>query len=160
MKRLSLLLLLILASACGTTGTPGQTQSVSAEPDGALSIRILPNPIVAQHIADRTYEFPFDVVVRATGSEGATIDRVSVDVYALGGNLRVYRESYDAAKIQALGYSTAIPRDGEVRYHFAPRRDVPDDRLFGGVAADLKVEGRRAGSGGAMTSTTTVTVTR
>jgi hypothetical protein len=160
MKRLPLLLLLLLVSACGTAGAPGQTQSVSDEPDGALSIQIIPNPIMAQHIADRTYEFPFDVVIRATGSEGAVIDRVSVDVYALGGNLRVYRESYDAAKIRALGYSTSIPRNGEVRYHFAPRRDVPDDRLFGGVAADLKVEGRRAGSGSTMTSTTTVTVTR
>lgn len=146
--------LLVLGLACaggrgGTTAAPGH---------GAISIQIVPNPIVAIHVSGNTYDFPFDVVVRETGGRPVEVTRVSAEVYALGG-IRIATESYDGARINSLGYSTRLPAYGELRYHFNSRKSVPDDRLFGGVSADLRVEARDD-TGTPTTATTTVTVRR
>jgi hypothetical protein len=119
---------------------------------------IEPNPIVARSLGGNTYEFPFDVVVRETNGRAVTINRVSIDVYAMAG-VRVGGEAYDAARIQSLGYSTNVPGNGELRYHFAPRQSVSDDRLFGSVYGEVRVSAsdETATPASAMT---TVTVTR
>jgi hypothetical protein len=120
---------------------------------------VSPNPIIATKVSGETYEFPFEVLIRETGGRPVEITRVSADVYALGGTIRIANESYDAARIRSLGYSTSIPANGQVRYRFAQRREVPDDRLFGSVSADLRVDGRDD-TGTATTASTTVTVRR
>ena len=140
------------ASGRGSTGTTSQPEH------GAVALQIVPNPIVATRASGDMYDFPFEVVIRETGGRPIEITRVSADVYALGG-IRIAEESYDAAKIRSMNYSTSIPANGEARYRFAPRRSVPDDRLFGGVTAVLRVDARDD-AGSATSANTEVTVTR
>lgn len=156
MKRaFALLALLLLSTFCASRGGP---TPVSQPGHGAITILIVPNPIVAQKVSGDLYDFPFEVVIRETGGRPVEIVRVSADVYALGG-IRVAEESYDAAKIRSLGYATSLAARGELRYRFAPRKSVPDDRLFGGVSAELRVEARDE-SGAPANATTEVTVRR
>jgi hypothetical protein len=156
MKRFALIPILLIA-ACATP-QPGTSRNASLPGHGAIGISIVPNPIVAHNAGGTTYEFPFDVVVRETGGRAVNINRVIVDVYAPGG-VRVGSESYDAARIAALGYSTNVPGNGELRYHFSPRKNVSDERLFSGVYGEVRVEAADD-TGTPATATTTVTVTR
>ena len=157
MKHALIVSVALLATFCasgrqdGSGGTPQPGQ-------GAITLQIIPNPIVAQKVAGNTYDFPFEVVIREVGGRPVEIARVSAEVYALGG-IRVASESYDAARIRSLNYSTSLPANGELRYRFAPRKEVPDDRLFGGVSAVLRVEARDD-RGTPATATTEVTVRR
>lgn len=156
MKRTALPLLILLTTFCAG-GRGGDT--VTARPGhGAISVRIEPNPIVATRVSGDTYDFPFEVIVRETGGRPVDISRVSAQVFALGG-IPIGSESYDAARINSLGYGTRVPPNGEIRYKFAPRKSVPDQRLFGSVSAQLRVEGTDD-TGTAAIATTTVTVTR
>lgn len=155
MKNTALIPLLLLASFCA--GSRGD--SMSARPGhGAISIQVVPNPIVATRVSGDTYEFPLQIVVRETGGRPVEIMKVSAQVFALGG-FRIAEETYDAAKITSLGYATRIAANGEVTYRFVQRRSVPDDRLFSGVSADLTVEARDD-TGTPTRATTSVTVTR
>jgi hypothetical protein len=153
MKKIAILAILLAACASpkgsSTSATPGH---------GAIGIQVIPNPVVARNLGANTYEFPFDVLVRETGGRGVTISRVSVDVYALGG-IHVGNESYDPSQIQALGFPTNVPGNGELRYHFSPRKSVTDDRLFGGVTAEVKVDAYDD-TGTPTVARTTVTVTK
>jgi hypothetical protein len=153
MRKLVLPLLFLLA-ACGSSQTDG-TRSVPGH--GALSVQIVPNPVVARRISGDTYEVPFEVVVRETGGSSVEITQVSATA-ALPGGLSFDIESWDAARIRAMGYQTTVPANGELRYRFTPRQEVPE-AVFGGVTAKLLVEGRDA-SGTATSATTTVSVTR
>ena len=148
------LTLLVVLGACsgpqsGVTSVPGH---------GAVAIEIIPNPIVARKVSGNTYDFPFEVVVRETGGQAINITRVEANV-VLGGGLSLARESWDAERIRSLGYSTAIPANGERRYKLNPRKEVPDERLFGGVSAELTVSALDA-SGTETSATTVVTVGR
>jgi hypothetical protein len=153
--------LLVVASItlllAGCQGGPPVAPS-PAPGRGALEVRVTPNPIVAQANNDDTYTFPFEAVVRETGGRPVRITNVSATVL-LGGALQLGRESWDAQKIQSMGYPTSVGPNGELRYRFTPRKEVPDDRLFGGVSAELRVEGVDD-QGNAANATTTVTVTR
>ena len=155
MKRAGVVSLLFLTFCAGGRGS---IPSESVPGHGAIQIQIAPNPIVATKVSGDTYDFPFEVIIRETGGRPVTISRVSADVLALGG-IRVGSESYDAAKITSLGYSTRVPANGELRYRFNPRRSVGDDRLFGSVSAEIRVEGRDD-QGAPATAGTTVTVRR
>jgi len=154
MKRAALASLLLLVSFCaggrnvGSTSLPGH---------GAISIAVVPNPIIATKVGGSTYDFPFEVVVRETGGHPIDVSTVSATVYALGG-IQVASESYDASRITQMGYSTRVPANGELRYRFDQRRDV-DDRLFRGVSADIRVEARDD-TGAPTSAGTHVTVTR
>jgi len=97
--------------------------------------------------------------VRETGGHPITIDRVTADIYASVGGIKIGSESYDAAKIQSMGYSTNVPANGELRYHFAPRKNVQDDRLFGGVYGDVRADATDD-TGTATSATVRITVTR
>jgi hypothetical protein len=153
-KRAALLPILLFAAYC-TSGAGGAASS--AQPGhGAITVQVAPNPIVAQPVSGNVYDFPFDVIVRETGGRPVTIAGVTADVTAMGG-FRVAQDSYDAAKINSLGYSTTLPANGELRYHFAPRRSVPDEGLFSGVSAELTVNGTDD-TGTATSAKTTVTV--
>lgn len=155
MKRIALLFLALSATFCaGSRNTP----SVAQPGHGAIRIGIIPNPIVATHVSGDTYDFPFEVVIRETGGRSVRIERLKAEVYALGG-VRIGDESYDTAQIEALGYATEIPANGELRYRFAPRRSVPDERLFSSVSAQIRVEARDA-SGGRTVASVNVTVRR
>ena len=147
--------LALLASFCAGGRNIGNT---SIAGHGAISISIAPNPIVATRVSGSTYDFPFEVVVRETGGRPVDIDKVSADVFALGG-IHIGKESYDTAKISGMGYSTRVPANGELRYQFNPRRDVTDNHLFQGVSADVRVEGRDD-AGTPTSAATKVTVTR
>ena len=148
----------LLVCAC-STGKPGTTQTSATPGHGAISVSIVPNPVVAQKVSGNTYDFPFDVVVRETGGHPITIQRVSADIYSSLGGVKVGSESYDAARIQSLGYSTSVPANGELRYHLAPRKSVQDDRLFGGVYGDVRVDATDD-TGAATSATVRITVTR
>ncbi len=154
-KRTALLFSLVIAAACGTGSSP-TTSSVPGH--GAIAVQVDPNPIRAAPVSGNTYEFPFDVIVRETGGHSVNVTRISVTVNALGG-FEVARESYDADRIRALGFRTDVPANGELRYHFAPRKEVPDERAFGGVSARLTVDAVDD-SGTPATASTSVTITR
>ena len=154
MKRTALLASIAILSTFCAGGRGG---TVSQPGHGAITLAIIPNPIVAQRVSGDTYDFPFEVLIRETGGRALEITRVSADVHALGG-IRLGSESYDAARIRSLGYSTSLPARGELRYKFAPRKSVPDDRLFGGVSATLRVDA--VDDTGTPTSATTVVTVR
>jgi hypothetical protein len=154
---LSFAAIALMLLGCATPNS-GASRTASTPGHGAISLSVQPNPIVARKVSGTTYEFPFDVAVRETGGRGVTISSVSVDVYALGG-VRVGSDSYDAARIASLGYATSIPGNGELRYHFAPRKDVTDDRLFGGVYGEVRVSASDE-TGTPASASTRVTVTR
>jgi len=151
------LLSLLLATYC-TSGAGGARRTSTIPGHGAITVQVAPNPIVAMPVSGTVYDFPFDVIVHETGGHPITIDRVTADVTAMGG-IQVAQDSYDAAKINSLGYATALPPNGELNYHFAPRRAVADERLFSGVSAELKVDATDD-TGTATSATTTVTVRR
>jgi hypothetical protein len=155
MKTLALSLTLLLALAGCGGATPGVT---SVPGHGAVAIEVIPNPIVATQVSGSTYDFPFEVVVRETGGRPTTVQRVTANV-VLGGGLSLARESWDAERIRSMGYNTTLAANSEVRYRFSPRKDVPDDRLFGGVSAELKVEATDD-TGTPTDATTVVTVRR
>lgn len=147
--------LLLLAAACSS----GPGDSVTAAPGhGAIAIRVVPNPIVATRVSGDTYDFPFEVVVRETAGRPITVTRVSVTVVGPGG-LTLGNDAWDADRIRSMGYGTAVAAHGELRYRFSPRRSVPDERLFGSVAAELRVDAVDD-TGTATSATTRVTVTR
>lgn len=150
---ISIALLLVLA-ACqgpqsGVTSVPGH---------GAIAVQVTPNPIMATKVSGNTYDFPFEVVVRETGGRPTNVQRVKATVF-LSGGLTLAEESWDAAKIRSMGYNPSIGANSETRYRFNPRKEVPDDRLFGGVSAELKVEAVDD-TGTATSATTVVTVRR
>jgi hypothetical protein len=155
LNRLPFILVVTLAIAvvaCSST-QPG----VSSVPgQGAVAIEVIPNPIVATPASGDMYDFPFEVVVRETGGRAVTVQRVTATVSFSG--LTLGQESWDAARIRSMGYDPTIGPNSERRYRFSPRREVSDDRLFGGVQAELKVEA--TDDTGAATSATTVVSVR
>ena len=155
MRRASLLPLALIVSFCAGGRVPS---NVSVAGHGALSIQISPNPVIATKVGGSTYDFPFDVVLRETGGHPVDVDRVSANVFALGG-IQIAAETYDAARITSLGYSTHIPANGESHEHFDQRRDVTSDLLFQGVSADIRVEGHDE-TGAQTTAATRVSVTK
>jgi hypothetical protein len=156
MKRVAVIPLLLCAAFCKT---PQPGSSTTALPGhGAISIQVVPNPIVAVPAGGNTYDFPVDVVVRETGGRGVTVSRVTATVYGLAG-VRLGDESWDATQIRNAGYPTSLPGNGELRYHFVPRKSVPDDRLFGSVRAELRVDAYDE-TATPTSATTTVSVTR
>jgi hypothetical protein len=155
MKNLALSITLLAALAACQSPQPGVT---SVPGHGAVAVEVIPNPIVARQVSGNTYDFPFEVVVRETGGRATTVQRVTANVF-LSGGLSLARESWDADRIRSLGYNTTLGPHSEVRYRFTPRKDVPDDRLFGGVSAELKVEATDD-TGAATEATTIVTVRR
>jgi len=148
--------LLGLIAGCGGTG--GSTTPVLVPGRAALQIFVEPNPIVAQRVSGDTYDFPFEIGIVERGGVSVEVQRVGIDVIGLGA-IRLYSQTFGREEIIRRGYPTSIPAHGEVRYRFNPRKEVPDDRLFGGVSADLFVEGTDA-NGNAVRATQRVTVTR
>ena len=155
MKRLAIIALVLLPLACATPRA-GTTSTKSTPGHGAIKLTITPNPVVATNVGGNTYEFPFDVTIAETGGHPVTIDRVTANVFAAGG-IQVATESYDAAKIQTMGFATAIQSKGQIHYHFVPRKDVPDERLFSSVYGDIRVEATDD-NGSRASSTTTITL--
>jgi hypothetical protein len=153
MKRVVLISIsiLLLSAACATQDADTQPSALPGH--GAIAMTIVPNPIVATSLGGDMYEFPFEIVVRETGGHPVRITSVSTDVYALGA-MRVASESYDTAKINSLGYATSLPAQGELRYAFRPRKQVTDERLFGGVTAEVQVDAVDDTGTSASTSTT------
>jgi len=126
MKRLAIIALVLLPIACASR-QPGTTKSTSTPGRGAIKLTITPNPVVAMSVGGFTYEFPFDAVIKETGGHPVTIERVTANVFAAGG-IPVATESFDAAKIQSLGFATTVPAKGEIHYHFAPREALARPR--------------------------------
>ncbi|HXH93234.1 MAG TPA: hypothetical protein VNN25_16745 [Thermoanaerobaculia bacterium] len=138
MRRLAFVLLLVVPIACATR-QPGTTKTKTTRGHGAIELTVTPNPVLANNTGGSGYEFPFDVVVKETGGHPVTIDRVTANVYA-GGGISVASESYDAPKIQSLGFATSIPAKGELHYHFNPKKEITDTSLFSSVYGDVRVE--------------------
>src|SRR6266481_4156346 len=116
MKRVAIALLLLSAAFCKTP-QPGSGRTVSLPGHGAISIQIMPNPILAVPAGGSNYDFPVDVIVRETGGRGVTVSRVKATVYGPAG-IKLGDETWDAAQIKAAGFPTNLPGNGEVRYHF------------------------------------------
>lgn len=148
--------LAVLLAGCSSGGPDSSPTPIPGR--GAITVQVQPNPIVAKANQDGTYDFPFEAIVRETGGRSVRITSVTATVL-LGGTLQLARESWDAQRIQSMNYSTTIAPNGELRYRFNPRKEVPDDRLFGGVSAELRVEAVDD-TGASTSATTTVTVTR
>ena len=138
MRRLAIAPLLLALAFCRSS-PPASGGSVSLPGHGAISIQIVPNPIVAIPAGGGNYDFPVDVIVRETGGRGVTVSRVTANVYGPAG-IKVGDQTWDAQQIRAAGFPTNLPGNGEVRYHFVPRKSVPDERLFGSVTAELRVD--------------------
>jgi hypothetical protein len=155
MKQLAIICTLLIAVVACQSSQPGVT---STPGHGAVAIEIVPNPIVATRVSGNTYDFPFEVVVRETGGRSVTVQRVTATV-SLGGGLTLARESWDAERIRSMGYPTTLGANSEIRYRFTPRKEVPDDRLFGGVSAELRVDATDD-TGSETSATTVVTVRR
>lgn len=155
MRHLALASLLALALTACNSATDGVT---SVPGHAAISIQVVPNPILATRVSGDTYDFPFEVVVRETAGRPATVQTVSISVIGPLG-LKLHDETWDAARIRSLGYDTALRGNSELRYRFAPRKEVPDDRLFSSVSAELKVLAVDD-SGTPTSATTSVTVRR
>ena len=156
MRRAAVASIALVLTFCAGGRGPSST---SVPGHGALSVQITPNPVVATNVGGDTYQFPFDVIVRETAGHPVDIDRVSANVVALGG-IQVGSDSYDAARIRSLGFSTHVPANGELRYHFDQRRDVSNSIVFNaGVSADIRVDGHDE-TGTATSATTRVSVTR
>lgn len=153
MRKLALALL-FTTLACSSS----QPSSTSTPGHGALSVEVIPNPIVAVQVSGNTYDFPFEVVIRETGGRAVNVERVTARVL-LGGGLELASESWDAARIRSMGYNTSLGANSETRFKFAPRKEVPDDRLFGGVSAELRVDAVDD-TGTATSARTSVTVRR
>ena len=122
-----------------------------------LSVTIVPNPIVAYPAAGGAFRFPFEIVVNETGGAAAHITRVSLNVVAFGA-LPVYAQEMATDEIRKNGYNPDIPALGELRYKFNPTKKVPDERLFGGVTAHLRVEAVGDDGGPVPPATAEVTV--
>jgi hypothetical protein len=152
MKRIAALLFVFVAchgAQSGMTSVPGQ---------GAVALQVTPNPIVAHRVSGNTYDFPFDVVVRETGGRPINVTRVTATVFAAGG-ITLGQESWDAERIRSMGYATTVNANGELRYHFAPQRDVPDERIFNSLSAELKVDAVDD-TNAATSASSAVTITR
>jgi hypothetical protein len=156
MRTLALTSLLVVLIACssgprtGATATPGH---------GAITVEVVPNPIVATRADTNRYSFPFEVVIRETGGHTVNVERVSVRVWGMGDTIVLGEEQWDAAEIRNLGYSTTVAANSEVRLKFSPQRAVPDDRLFNGITAELVVQATDE-TGTSTSASTKVTVTR
>jgi hypothetical protein len=157
MKRLALIALVCLPLACSTNRQPKPRSTVTPG-RGEIKVTVTPNPVVATNVGGSTYSFPFEVVVKETGGHPVTIDNVTASVYA-GGGIPVATETYDATKIQALGFVTAIPAKGEIHYRFDPHKDVPDPSLLNSVYGDVRVEAIDD-NGARASATTRITVTK
>src|SRR5437867_7242238 len=112
MRRLALVPLLICVAFCKTPQPGSRTSSLPGH--GAISIQIVPNPIVAVPVGGNTYDFPVDIVVREVGGRGVTVSRVTATVYGPAG-IRLGDESWDATQIKNAGYPTNLPGNGELR---------------------------------------------
>lgn len=123
-----------------------------------LEVFVEPNPIVARPVSGNTYDFPFEIGIRERGGVPVEIQRVGIEVIGLG-IINLYSKTYGRDEIRRLGYPTSVGAHGEIRYRFNPRESVPDERLFGGVAAEIFVEGIDA-NGQAVRATARVTVSR
>lgn len=146
-------MILLALAACQRGPQSGMT---SVPGHGAITIQVVPNPIVAKPVSGSTYDFPFDVVVRETGGRAITVRRVTVTVFGPGG-LSLGNDSWDEQQIRAMGHSTIVAAYSEERLHFNVRKDVPDERLFSSVSAELKVEATDD-TGSETSATTAVTV--
>ena len=146
----------VLAVARCSSDDPGRTPTEPGH--GALDIAVVPNPIVASHVSGDTYDFPFDVRVVNPGSLPVSIGRVEIDVTAFGG-LKIYSESKNASDIRGYGYPTTVAPGETLSYHFEPREDVPDERLFDGVSALLTAVGTDT-AGKQVSASIRVSVTR
>src|SRR5512142_2378246 len=73
------LLLALLLSACSSLET-----EKPAVLKGQLVLEVDPNPIVATRVSDKTWEFPFDIVMREAGGVDLQIESFTIDVYVLG----------------------------------------------------------------------------
>jgi hypothetical protein len=155
MRKLAFALTLLVLAACGRGPQDGVT---SVPGHGAIAVQVVPNPIRATKVSGNTYDFPFEVVVRETAGRPVTVSRVGIRVVFAGG-FTLHEETWDAARIRSMGFETSVQGRTEVRYRFNPRKEVPDDRLFGGVTAELRVEAVDD-TGTATSATTSVTVTR
>jgi hypothetical protein len=153
MKHAGILPLLLLLAAGCVRPAPAPSATPAAEVSrGVLQIVVEPNPIVAIPVEGDTWQFPITLRIREIGGTSVEIERVGVDVFAVGG-LKVYSTTLDQAEIDARGFSRQLPPNGEIRYRLTPRQKIPDARLFSSVVAELWVEATDAG--GATPSTRT-----
>lgn len=135
----------LLIAGCARPGAPPPAALPPPAPRGALEIRVEPNPIVAVPAgAEGEWEFPLSIAIIETGGSRVIVDRVGIDVLAIGG-LKVYSTELTAAEIERRGFPRIVQPGGEVRYTMRPRQRVPDERLFTSISAELWAEGTDEG---------------
>ena len=124
MKRFAFFALL-LCIACKTPA-PG-SRTVSMPGHGAISVQIMPNPIVAKPAGGNNYDFPVDVIVHETGGRAVTVSRVTATIYGPAG-IRLGDQAWCAVRTRfrfedmVLGYERILRQLREERLSPA-RRD-------------------------------------
>jgi len=96
---------------------------------GRLLLEISPNPIIAEHVEGRTYDFPFDIIMRETGGVDVTIDDFTVDITLLG-VVTLFSQKFPATEISRRGYPVEIGSGKFLRFSFRKRKEVPNDLVF------------------------------
>lgn len=132
MRRLLLLALVLTACSSLETEKPAVMK-------GRLVLEVDPNPIVATRISDKTWEFPFDIVMREAGGVDLQIESFTIDVYVLGA-IHVFSAPYEGSMITQKGYPDRIEAGQFHRFQFRIRRAVPNDILFKGAYADVTAQ--------------------
>lgn len=157
-RKTSWCILLFAFTLAGCSGSRGGTAPPVVVPGrAALQIIVEPNPIVVQHVSGNTYDFPFEIGIAERGGVSVEIQRVGVSA-GLGG-ITMYSKTYGRDEIARRGYPTFLPANGEIRYRFNPRQEVPNESLLGAASAEMFVEGTDA-NGNPVRATTRVTLKR
>lgn len=138
-------------------GRGGVSPPVTVPGRAVLQIIVEPNPILAQHVSGNTYDFPFEIGIAERGGVSVEIQRVGIQA-GLGG-INMYSKAYGRDEIVRRGYPTTLPANGEIRYRFNPRQEVPNESLFSVASAEMFAEGTD-GNGNPVRATTRVTLTR
>ena len=151
---LAAFLAMVLAGCASSR--PAEDDAASIPQQGRITVAVRPNPIVARQVSGENYRFAFDVVINEVGGLDVEIQKVTLDVRAIGG-LRIGNVSYDEAEIRAKGFDPTIKASSERIFRFNEVKPVGDERLLPAVTAELTVESIDA-KGTFSTARTTATV--
>lgn len=124
--------ILLLAGCAGMA-----PESVSVPARGVVELEIQPNPVRARRVADQTWTFPFEVVLREVGGVDIEIEEIRATVTIAG--IAVLTQVVDPAEAERRGYDMSIDAGGVLHAGFSPTRRVPDARLLEMARAELTV---------------------
>lgn len=124
---------MVLPGCAGTAAEP-----VLYPVQGRLEADILPNPVVAVSAGDRSWRFPFEVVLRESGGVDIEIEAIRIRVSVAG--VPLTSQLWDAQEIRRRGYRTSVPAGGLLQYAFAPVRTISNPLLIEAARGEVEIE--------------------